>query len=159
MTVHGARPQENKDMSYPGKPEQLKLFMTGTEWQNDVTHSTDGPTDVVWKEKEQQSRASANQRNAPHGAGLYDSMKAEGFNRSKSLNSTPTIVIETNPSGKEYRRTQSEGHHRVAAAAAIERDTGKPVYLPTNYVDITPGARMRQREARARQEARELDEL
>lgn len=152
--INSNRPNENRDMTYPGKPEQLKLFMSGTEWQDDVTHSTDGPIDTVWKEKEAQSRAPGDQRNAPHGAGLYDSMKEEGFNRSKSLNSTPTIVIEQSPSGKQYRRVQSEGHHRVAAAAAIEKDTGKPVYLPTNYVDITDAARKRKREWKAKDDER-----
>lgn len=145
MTIHDKRPQQNVDEPYPGKPEQLKLFMTGTEWQGYVNSSTDGPLDVIWPEKEAQARASANQRNAPHGAGTYDSMKEHGYVAQKSVNSPPTIVFETSPSGKTLRRTQSEGHHRVAAAAAVERDTGKPVYLPTNYVDITPGARMRQR--------------
>lgn len=157
MTIHDNRPQQNVDEPYPGKPEQLKLFMTGTEWQSQVTHSTDGPIDTVWTEKESQSRAP--KESNVHGAGLYDSMKNEGYLGRKSLNSQPTIVFETSPSGKTLRRTQSEGHHRVAAAAAVERDTGKPVYIPTNYVDITPGARARQREARARQEARELEQL
>lgn len=157
MTIRDKRPQQNVDEPYPGKPEQLKLFMTGKEWKSYATHSTDGPIDTVWTEKEAQSRAP--KESNVHGAGLYDSMKNEGFDVRKSRNSTPTIVFETSPSGKTLRRVQSEGHHRVAAAAAVEKDTGKPVYLPTSYVDTTPGARMRQREARARQEARELDLL
>lgn len=159
MTIHGARPQTNQDDTYPGKPEQLKLFMTGKEWKGYVNNSTDGPLETIWPEKEAQARASANQRNAPHGAGTYDSLMEHGYDAKKSVNSPPTIVFETSPSGKQLRRTQSQGHHRVAAAAAIEEDTGKPVYLTPNYVDVTPGARQRQRDARARQQARELEEL
>jgi len=145
--INSNRPNENRDMTYPGKPEQLKLFMSGTEWQDDVTHSTDGPIDTVWKKKEAQARVPDSQHHSvPHGAGLYESMEKHGFDRSKSLNSTPTIVIEQSPSGEQYRRVQTEGHHRVAAAAAVERDTGKPVYIPTNYYDDTPAARKRKRE-------------
>lgn len=177
MTIHGSRPQQNQDLPYPGKPEQLKLFMTGNEWKSYVTHSTDGPLDRVWPEKEAQARESADQRNAPHGAGVYESMHREGYVGKKSVNSPPTIVYETSPSGKQTRRVQSQGHHRVAAAAAVEDDSvvgqaaaamlGGPadknrprtVYLTPNYIDTTPGARARQREDRARQEAREMGEL
>jgi hypothetical protein len=67
-------------------------------------------------------------------------MKATGFDRGMSA-TPPTIVLEDAPNGKSVRRVQSEGHHRVAAAAAIERDTGKPVFIPTNYVDNTPSGR------------------
>ena len=153
MTVHTNQPRQNQDLSYPGKPEQLKLFMSGTEWQNDVTHSTDGPVDKVWPEKESQARAPRSPH--VHGSGTYDSIKRSGY-QSYLGDDTPTIVFETNMKETKLQRVQSQGHHRVAAAAALERDTGNPVYLPTNYVDNTPGARMRAREARARQEARGL---
>jgi hypothetical protein len=53
----------------------------------------------------------------------------------------------SNP-GTKTDLMQSEGHHRVAAAAAIERETGKPIYLPTNYKDATSAARKRVREGR-----------
>lgn len=50
-------------------------------------------------------------------------------------------MLEDAPNGKSVRKVQSEGHHRVAAAAAIERDTGNPVFIPTNYVDNTAAGR------------------
>lgn len=123
--------------------DQLRLFMTGKEWKATVTHSTDGPMAEVWEEKEAQARAPRSATNI-HGAGLYDSIKEKGFVPSQ-FDSPPTIIFEDSPNGKEVRRVQSEGHHRVAAAAAVEEDTGKPVYMPTNYVDITAGARRRRR--------------
>jgi len=135
-------------------PDQLKLFMTGTEWQDFVTHSTDGPLEHIWPQKEQESRAPA--ASGRHGAGVYDSLKSEGYNHFKGVNSPATIIFEESPDGKSVRHVQSEGHHRVAAAAAVERDTGKPVYLPTNYVDNTPGARARMRAYQQAQREREM---
>lgn len=115
-------------------PNQFKLFMTGTEWKAHVTHSTDGPLDVLWPEKSAQAKGTNG-----HGAGVYQSMLTHGYVHDPK--DPPTIVLEESPSGKEVRRVQSEGHHRVAAAADIETDTGKPVYIPTNYVDNTPAGR------------------
>lgn len=123
-------------------PDQLRLFMTGTEWQSFTTHSTDGPLDKIWPQKEAESKLPGGR--GFHGGGVYDSMKEHGFVQSQ-FDSPPTVIFEESPNGKEVRHVQSEGHHRVAAAAAIERETGKPVYIPTNYVDITPGARARLR--------------
>lgn len=121
--------------------DQLKLFMTGTEWKATVTHSTDGPLDRIWPQKESEARLPG--PGAVHGSGVYDSMKKKGYIRPVNHALDPTIVFEDSPSGKEVRRVQSEGHHRVAAAAAIEHDTGKPVYLIPRYVDNTSAARKR----------------
>jgi hypothetical protein len=125
-------------------PEQLKLFMTGQEWKSYATHSTDGPLPRLWEEKEAQARTP--RHDAKHGSGVYDSMKQAGWDPTKSRNSTPTIVFEDSPSGKQVRRVQSEGHHRVAAAAAVEAEKpSNPIYIPTNYVDNTAAARARRR--------------
>jgi hypothetical protein len=131
---------------------QLKLFMTGTEWKAMITHSTDGPLDRIWPQKEEESRLPAGR--GLHGGGVYDSIKEHGYVRSHT-GGDPTIIFEESPDGKSIRNVQSEGHHRVAAAAAVERDTGKPVYIPTNYVDNTPGARARMRAYQQAQKARE----
>lgn len=110
--------------------EQLKLFMTGQEWKGYVTHSTDGPISSLWEEKEARSKGKSG-----HGANVYESMRAHGYRQDDAPR--PTVVFEKSPSGKKTRIVQSEGHHRVAAAAALERDEGKTVYIPTNYVDNT----------------------
>ncbi len=106
-------------------PNQFKLFMTGTEWQAEVTHSTDGPMPELWKEKSDQAKES----------GLHEAMLTKGYVHNEA--DRPTIVLEDSPNGKTVRHVQSEGHKRVAAAATIERETGKTVHIPTNYVDNT----------------------
>jgi hypothetical protein len=126
-------------------PNQLKLFMTGTEWKNSITHSTDGPLEHIWPQKEQEARSP--ESSGRHGAGVYDSLKENGFNHYKNVNSPATIIFEESPDGKSVRTVQSEGHHRVAAAAALEKDTGKQVFIPTNYVDNTPSGRAARRKA------------
>lgn len=119
-------------------PHQFKLFMTGVEWQQQVNRSTDGPIDAVWAEKTSQARAP---KGSPvHGAGTKDSMLKHGYDRSLSDDGGPRIIIEESLRG-DAKFVQSEGHHRVAAAADIQRETGRPVYIPTNYVDNTRAGR------------------
>jgi hypothetical protein len=123
-------------------PNQLKLFMTGVEWQESVTHSTDGPISTVWKDKSGEARVSAEDhsyRGAPHGAGVYHSIREHGYRHDPS--SPPTIVLEDAPNGKSVRKVQSEGHHRIAAAADLEREGNRTSYIPTNYVDNTAAGR------------------
>lgn len=120
-------------------PNQFKLFMTGTEWQAQVTHSTDGPVkEGMWDEKEARA-ASPSTEKGQHGTGVRSSIERYGYQHDRE--SPPTIIIEDSFNKKSTRMVQSEGHHRVAAAAAIERDTGKPVFIPTNYVDNTAAGR------------------
>lgn len=135
-------------------PQQLKLFMTGTEWQDNVTKSTDQGSGEsvgrVWGRKERESRQPAtikdhdvqwrggrgvrvtiNERNnGIHGAGLYDSIRDKGYRHEPKESDPPTILLDRSGNNIQY-----EGHHRVAAAAALERDTGKPTFIPTNYED------------------------
>lgn len=108
---------------------QFKAHMSGVEWQAAVTHSTDGPMPDMWKEKTDQARQT----------GLTASMSEHGYVHDPS--DPPTIVLEHSPSGKTVRAVQSEGHKRVAAAADIERTTGKPVMIPTRIVDNTRRSR------------------
>lgn len=118
-------------------PNQFKLFMTGTEWQAHVTHSTDGPVPDIWEQKEAQARVPFG---GDHGSGVYDSIKEHGWqNRTNYNQYHPTIILEDSSRG--VRRVQSEGHHRIAAAAAVERETGKPEFIPTRYVDNTAAGR------------------
>ncbi len=121
-------------------PDQFKLFMTGTEWKAQVTHSTDGPMPSTWDQK---SREAALPLTAStkfdHGAGMKDTLMTQGYQHDRD--DPPTIIIEDAPNGKSTRMVQSEGHHRVAAAADIEAETGQPVYIPTNYVDNSSAGR------------------
>lgn len=123
-------------MAISKDPNQFKLFMTGQEWKSQVTHSTDGPISAIWADKE--ARAAV-PNDGGHGTGVRSSIERYGYQHDREV--PPTIILEDAPNGKSTRMVQSEGHHRVAAAAAIERDTGNPVYIPTNYVDNTSAGR------------------
>lgn len=130
-------------MTIKKDPNQFKLFMTGQEWQASVTHSTDGPISTLWGEKEERAASPLTEAGA-HGTGVRDSLMAHGYQQDRE--SPPTIILEDAPNGKTVRSVQSEGHHRIAAAAAIERDTAgtdKPrtFDIPTNYVDNTAAGR------------------
>jgi hypothetical protein len=119
-------------------PQQFKLFMTGKEWKEQVTHSTDGPIASIWADKSARA-AQPSTVAGEHGTGVRSSIERYGYQHDRE--SPPTIIIEQSPSGKSTRFVQSEGHHRVASAADIEEETGNPVYIPTNYVDNTPSGR------------------
>ena len=128
----------NKNLS----KDQLKLFMTGTEWKASINDSmdrdwiTDGPGDYrqenmgeLWSRKEDEAREPKKQDH--HGSGLYDAIKKDGYDPNKA-------DIENGDVGPKIVRyrgelTQVEGHHRIAAAAAVEKDTGKLSWIPTNY--------------------------
>lgn len=116
-------------------PQQFKLFMTGTEWKNQVTKSTDGPLDSVWQEKTEQ----ASSPGAHHGAGLKADIEKRGYVHDPM--NKPTIIIEENFSGTRTDMVQSDGHHRIAAMAASEAEGKGPYFIPTNYVDNTRAGR------------------
>lgn len=128
----------------PGKG-QLSLFMSGEEWKASVTNSVDRhfksggryqpkgsameTMDDVWERKENEARQS--KHTMGHGAGLYDAMSKGGYDHDASPDyDKPTIWTGFGPNAE---MTQGEGHHRVAAAAAVERDTGKKTWIPTSY--------------------------
>ena len=136
-------------------PTQLKLFMTGTEWKSELTHSTDGPLDMVMPQKLEEASVSleSGKRN-PHGAGTLDSLREHGWDQQRSVNSPATTIIEDSSSGKATkvdketgetvslgRVTQSEGHHRIAAAAHLESQGEGPFFIPTNIVDSSAAGR------------------
>ena len=117
-------------------PAQMKLFMGGQEMQEASNSSTD--TDAVkgekgwskmWEKKLSESKQPAG---TGHGSGLHASLLEHGYQRDqhKPFDPAPTLFVQGN--GVQ----QGEGHHRVAAAADIERTTGKHVWLPTNYVAL-----------------------
>src|SRR4051812_31025029 len=98
-------------------PGQFKLFMGGQEWQNSVVDSVDlayskkRTMKGLWKEKLGEAKQPAS--SGGHGAGVYESMKEYGYYHDIGLpRNKPTTLVN-------YRNelTQSEGHHRIAAAA------------------------------------------
>jgi hypothetical protein len=135
-------------------PTQLKLFMTGTEWKNELTHSTDGPLDIVMPQMlEEASVSKESGKRYPQGAGTLDSLREHGWDQQRSINVPATTILE-DPNGKATkvdketgetvslgRVTQSEGHHRIAAAAHLESLGEGPFFIPTNIVDNSAAGR------------------
>lgn len=113
------------------QPHQFKLFMTPGEIMGSVTGSGDRWTGLnetmseMWDRKEEESRVPLHVRRSGevlHGSGVYDSIAKEGV--------TSHVEIRPRVDGGLFMRN---GHHRVAAAAAVERDTGRQQYIPVNY--------------------------
>lgn len=90
-------------------------------------------------------------KNPTHGAGLYDSIKENGLTQGPAARSAkapkgavfgraePPMSgqIETFVDKTTGEKRQGEGHHRIAAAAAVEKETGstiwvRPTYTPAN---------------------------
>jgi hypothetical protein len=116
---------------HKGKPDQLKLFMSGGEWKRAVSDSVDrqfatGPKTMrsVWREKLAESKEPADDNS--HGSGIHDALSTHGYQHSTT--DPPTIFV-----GSNNESVQGEGHHRIAAAADIERTTGRKIWIPTNY--------------------------
>ena len=127
----------SKEDSLSNQFDQLKIFMTGSEWKKVVNASSDAPVErmgEMWEQKEAEAKTRTG--SGVHGAGVYKSLKEKGY--VGGLADAPRITFQEGPGGTT-RREQGEGHHRVAAAAALEEEGHGPVYIPTNYADITPG--------------------
>lgn len=101
--------------------QQMRTLIDPVEHQERVTHSVDvqgyGSMDRMWSEKEEEARTDVSDAAHVHGAGVYDWMARGDRQR------TP-ISLRVNPGQEGYG--QGEGHHRVAAAAALQRESGEP---------------------------------
>jgi hypothetical protein len=115
-------------------PMQMQLFVDPEEHIESLRGSIDlneGYTaDELWKGKEEEARSP--EGSGRHGAGLYDSVKKYGLvtGRDNPFSGPP---IELHPASDESGWVQGEGHHRVAAAAAVQRDTGKKQWFTPTY--------------------------
>lgn len=138
----------------PQFQEQLALFMPARELKRQITHSFDRlgedtfvkgkwkvgkeSMDEMWARKERESRqprasededwSRAPTRITDHGAGVYDSIKEKGFDFSH-----PVDVDHFDSPEHWNSKVVGDGHHRIAAAAALEEETGKDVYVPIEH--------------------------
>ena len=122
-------------------PDQLQLFVDPEEHMERIKGSTDqeGRTvEHVWEQKEREARLP---RGTPspwdpsepqHGAGLVDALRSgEGVRK-------PVHVVLEGYQDKPGP-VQWEGHHRIAAAAAVQREnkaagvTNPHVYVPVEH--------------------------
>lgn len=122
------------------RPEQMSLFMTGTELKGAITQSIDRAPmqsmDDMWKRKVRESKG-----DAYHGGGTHASLKANGW-----VGPGPelfhTVIPGAIPEFNKQELGVSDAHHRIAAAADIEqRSKGKrTIFIPTwNRSQFTRG--------------------
>lgn len=112
-------------------PEQMKLFMSGTELKGAITSSIDrapmGTMDQMWDRKRKESK-----RDTGHGSGTHASLKERGW-----VGPGPelfhTVIPGAIPEFNKQELGVSDAHHRIAAAADIEqRSKGKRnIWIPT----------------------------
>ena len=120
-------------------PHQLKLFMGGREWQDTMSDSVDRMVPVnglsgesmgqLWDRKLVEAKQPAG---TSHGAGLHESLSEHGYEHDAV---EPPTIFHGDLWGQMEKPgfAQGEGHHRIAAAADIEKTTGKNVWIPTKY--------------------------
>lgn len=126
------------------QPEQMQLFMTGTELKNRITDSIDrspmGSMEQMWKSKLRQSKRSG----MGHGNDTYASIKEHGWNADEpQFEILHVRQFGAIPEFDTDRFSVSGAHHRIAAAADIEaRSKGKrEIYFPTIRRDEYPSLR------------------
>ena len=144
-------------------PDQLQLFMTGTELKNAITDSIDRAPmqsmDKMWATKLRQSKRSGME----HGAGTYQSIKQHGWKEPEGVwgdetpghgNSGFEIMHKRVYGGiPEWDRSETSvtgAHHRIAAAADLEAKGKRTVYFPTasnqyEYPTLVPEHRKRKK--------------
>jgi hypothetical protein len=117
-------------MSVKGTPggqfRQLQLFVDPEQHIADLGGSNDGANKEtlpsLLDQKLAQSRLPAG---SGHGSGLYDDIKERGVQER-------IIAYEHWKAGGKL--IQGEGHHRLASAAAAQQETGRPQFVPIEYV-------------------------
>jgi hypothetical protein len=99
------------------KNYQLPMFVRATDLVDSLTATADSSYDAP--EEVMQEKLKASHRRTGRGAGVYDSVRKEGV-----LN--PVQVIHA----MHGNVMMGQGHHRVAAADDISRETGKDMWVP-----------------------------
>jgi hypothetical protein len=110
-------------------PNQLALFVDPEEHIARMQHSTDTgggavPMHQMWERKEEESMEP---EGYGHGAGLYERLHPD-IGGEQVRNPVHVWLGRTPAEDKQF-----EGHHRIAASAAIQRETGEKRYVPVQY--------------------------
>lgn len=131
-------------------PNQFRLFWSGDELQKAVTYSTDAyddndnPEDLptMWARKEEEARYP---HDTVHGGGVYTSMKQSGY-RGEPVTIQHVGGESVDGYGHSYEEPQGvetgDGHHRIAAAAALARE-GHAGWVHVENYDSNMAARDR----------------
>jgi hypothetical protein len=108
-------------------PMQMQLFVDPEEHVQRIVGATDQRHDEtregLFHRKEMETRDPDPPYPGSHGAGLYKSVKESGV----------LHPIQLLPAMDKSGWIQFEGHHRIAAARAVQRDTGRQQWVPVHY--------------------------
>jgi len=124
-------PQFGPQLQLFASAGQLKRNLTYSGDQN-ILHGSGGPDTVrepigaMWKRKLKESQQPV--ESGVHGAGVYESILEHGYDIEKG----PT-VFHREQSTNSFQVT--DAHHRIAAAADIERLTGQPIWIGLRHYD------------------------
>lgn len=105
--------------------DTARLYDTGETHENGMPKGRDESLPELWDRKAEESRAPLG--TGDPGAGVYDSMSKSGY-RGK-------VGIPVGGIGTDGPKLVADGHHRVASGAAIEKETGKNVWIPLDHLD------------------------
>lgn len=102
---------------------QLPMFMDAGSLQSHLTGAVDEdysrpPTQDLWNEKLAESKSAG-----PDGS-LYNKIRRKGVQH------PVTVLVPKYDHFDGQKWVMGDGHHRVAAAAEIQRKTGKTMYVP-----------------------------
>ena len=130
--------------------EQVQLFMTGTELQSKITNSIDrvpgGSMEGLWKRKLRESKRTGME----HGADTYKSLQQHGWQSDPESPRQGPGIMHVRKFGAipEFDRDEmsvDDAHHRIAAAADLERKGKRTIYIPTwdryEYPSLRPDGR------------------
>ena len=116
-------------------PNQLQLFDSAGSIMSRITQSGDlGNKETLpemWDRKLEESKDPYSPR-----GNLYENMKTNGWDTSKPLRVglrgdwTANSEVDVSRGGEI---ASFNAHHRLASAAAIEKETGKPFWVPMQY--------------------------
>lgn len=114
---------------------QMKLFVNPEEHIDSLVGSVDLPWhgggeeswNRLWGQKTREAALPTS--SGEHGSGVKASIAERGFQHSGA----PTLYAADDFSGF----VQEEGHHRIAASAALQRETGKAHWVPVRYSSLT----------------------
>jgi hypothetical protein len=132
MTALGA---QFKDFHNFDNPTQLSMFMTGKELKGNITESGDVlPGQMLgdmWKSKLETAKKPLSS-DIP-GSGSYDSIKNEGWNPADGSVVQAKHGFGSMGGSNVVDFGVADAHHRIAAAADIEDQTGKKVFFPVEH--------------------------
>lgn len=146
-------------------PNQLKLFYSAGELRDTINESGDRmylstglrgggreSLEAMWERKVEESKKPAN---TGHGSGVYESIEKQGYQEQEPTETDSwgrAMGVGSEPPGIPVRWDNDQmqvmdAHHRIAAAADIEKKTGKTIWMNVSHIDPKMKRKMQIEEA------------